>query len=140
MPETGACLAINFSVVGNGEAIYRNTVERGVGATAPNVNDFEAILSSFMVGKCSHIGFVRYRLLKSEKQAQLPASVTHYGKKLASGFVYNAQEKQPTAFKLEGLDSTVTEALVETFILAVAKTADDAAPDHTFKLLRSGRV
>lgn len=140
MPETGGAIAINFSVVGNGEAIYRNQIERGNGASAITVNDFKTILSSIFVGKCSHIGLVRYRLLKSEKQAGLSASVSHYNSALASGFGYNAAEKQPAAFKLEGLKMAVTDEQVETFIKAVSRTADNQAVDHTFKLVRRGRV
>ena len=50
MPEVGSALAVNFSLVGNGERIFRNQIERGVGAAAVTKNDVQAAIEAVFVG------------------------------------------------------------------------------------------
>jgi len=140
MPEVGSALAVNFSLVGNGERIFRNQIERGVGAAAVTKNDVQAAIEAVFVGVLCHLGLVRYRMTYAEKNAALLPATAHRSTAMATGYCYDASKKNATPFKLEGLKNNVTDAEVQTFLTTATKLKNEQPVVSAFKSIRRDRV
>lgn len=132
MPLQGLCLKMRFSV-NNQLGVVANDVQMGETSTPPDLAVLQSEVNPLFGGQLVNLSKQIYRMLESEKNAQVDNPTFRYSRKGVAGTYWKTDfPDDQVPFYLAGVGAWVDTMDVRAFITAHCKMADGSAPEQVF--------